>query len=76
MISAIIISTLLLFIAILLLGVRIFFVKNGTFPNIHIGSNKALRNKGIACATTQDRQAQNSKRYDNKKMMNEIIENY
>lgn len=76
MINAIIVSTILLFLSILLLGVRIFFVKNGQFPNIHIGGNKALRNKGIPCATTQDRQAQSSKRYDTTKMMNEIIENY
>jgi len=52
----------LLFIAVLLLGIRIFFVKDGKFPNINIGGNKSLRDKGIGCATTQDRQAQQKRR--------------
>ena len=28
------------------------------FPNIHIGGNKAMRQRGISCATSQDREAQ------------------
>jgi len=44
-------------IAVLLLGVRVFFTKRG-FPNIHIGSNKAMRERGIGCYTSQDREAQ------------------
>lgn len=47
----------ILFIAVvfLLLGIRIFFVKGGEFPNLHIGGSKALKEKGVHCATTQDR---------------------
>ena len=37
-------------ICILLLGIRVFFVKGGVFPNLHIEGNKALRDKGIQCA--------------------------
>lgn len=40
---------------VLLLGIRILFVKDGKFPNTHIENNKALRGKGIHCATTQDK---------------------
>lgn len=61
MIQAFIVSAVILFIGILLFGVRVFFVKNGEFPNIHIGGNKALKDKGIACATSQDRDAQKTK---------------
>ncbi len=61
MLEAFIISAILLFTAILLLGVRIFFVKGGKFPNTHVGGNKALRDKGIGCATSQDRAAQKNK---------------
>lgn len=50
-------SLIIIAIAILLLGVRIFFVKNGTFPNIHVDGNKALHKKGIHCARTQDEAA-------------------
>ena len=38
-------------IAILLLGVRIFFVKGGKFPNTHIHGSKIMEKKGISCVT-------------------------
>ena len=41
-------------VAILLLGVRIFFTKNGKFPNSHVGGNKAMAERGIYCVQTQD----------------------
>ncbi len=76
MIQAFIISAILLFIAVLLFGVRIFFVKGGKFPNIHIGGSKALRDKGISCATSQDRDAQKTKKASPHAMMNEMLENF
>jgi len=42
-------------LCVLLLGIRIFFVKNGKFPNTHIEGNKLLKDKGIHCANAQDR---------------------
>ncbi len=60
MISAFIISAILLLVGILLMGMRIFFTKSGSFPNIHIGGNKGLKKQGVSCATTQDREAYNS----------------
>jgi len=41
-------------VAVLLMGIRIFFTKRGEFPNTHIGGNKALADKDIHCAGTQD----------------------
>lgn len=38
-------------LCIILLGVRIFFVKDGKFPNLHIEGNKALGERGIKCAS-------------------------
>ncbi len=77
MIQAFIISAILLLIGILLLGVRIFFTKDGSFPNIHIGGNKALKDRGISCATSQDRDARVKR---NKpaaiNMVDEMIENF
>jgi hypothetical protein len=75
MVEAFIISAILLFIGILLLGVRIFFVKGGVFPNIHIGGNKALKDKGIVCATSQDRDAQLSKKQSANRMVDDMIKN-
>lgn len=57
LLNSILISSFILLGAVLLLGFRIFFIKGGKFPNTHIGGSKALRNKGIACATTQDRES-------------------
>lgn len=79
MIQAFIVSAVLLIIGILLFGIRVFFVKNGEFPNIHIGGNKALKDKGIACATSQDRDAQKSKSGMNDKaseMVNDLINTF
>lgn len=58
MLHAFIVSAAILLIGILLMGAKIFFTKSGKFPNIHIGGNKALNDKGISCATSQDRNAQ------------------
>jgi hypothetical protein len=41
-------------VAIALLGVRIFFTKKGKFPNLHVGGNKAMAERGIYCVQTQD----------------------
>lgn len=54
MIQTIIIAVILLFVAILLMGVRIFFTKNGSFPNTHIGGSQAMKDRGISCASSQD----------------------
>lgn len=40
-------------VAILLLGIGVFFFKR-KFPNLHVGGNKALNKKGIYCVQTQD----------------------
>ncbi|MCQ2290496.1 MAG: hypothetical protein MJZ63_04380 [Muribaculaceae bacterium] len=41
-------------IAVMLLGVRIFFVKGGKFPNTHIHSNKHMKERGITCAQDKE----------------------
>ena len=40
----------LLLVAVLLLGVKIFFTRGGRFPNTHIHSNPEMRKRGITCA--------------------------
>ena len=50
LIGILLVSLAVVAIAVLLLGVRIFFVRKGTFPNTHIEGNKALERKGIHCA--------------------------
>lgn len=49
---------LFLLTAVFLMSVSILFRKNGKFPNIHVGSNPAMRKQKIGCVESQDRQAQ------------------
>jgi hypothetical protein len=74
MFYTIILTLFIVFISILLLGFRIFFFKNGKFPNIHIGGSKAMRKRKIGCATTQDREAQQNfdKKINISHLLNEI----
>ena len=48
-------------LAVVLLGVRVFFVKDGRFPSPHISDNKYLRKKGISCAVSTDAQERKEK---------------
>lgn len=57
--TTLLLSIVILFIAIMLMGIKVFFTKKGEFPNIHISRSKAMRDRGIGCAISQDREASN-----------------
>ncbi len=57
MIKTILITVLIVAISMALFSVKILFKKNGKFPNTHVSGNKALRQKGIGCAQSQDYEA-------------------
>lgn len=63
MVETILITLLIVAISLLLLGVKVFFTKNGKFPNGHVGNNKALRERGIGCTQSQDREAREKPTY-------------
>lgn len=42
-------AALLLGIAVMMLGVKVLFVKGGQFPSGHAHDNKELRRRGIGC---------------------------
>lgn len=48
---------LIIAIAVLLLCVRVLFVKGGKFHSIHVLDNAYLRKKGIHCVVDQDKEA-------------------
>ena len=54
MLKLLILTLAFVAISVMLLCVRILFLKNGRFPNTHVGGNKALRKKGVSCVQTQD----------------------
>ena len=47
-------TLILLAVAVVLLGVKVLFVKGGKFPSGHVGASKELRRRGIGCAAEND----------------------
>lgn len=64
------ITVLILLLAMMLLSVRVLLKKNGRFRSMHISDSKAMRDRGIGCVQSQDRQARrsNPKRIDVSKL--------
>ncbi len=48
-------TLLVVALSIILLSVRVILVKNGRFSSKHISQSKAMRERGIGCATSQHR---------------------
>lgn len=57
MLETIAITVLIVAICIALLAIKLLFQKKGRFPNTHVSGNKAMREKGIGCVQSQDREA-------------------
>ncbi|MBQ7941840.1 MAG: hypothetical protein IJ328_05470 [Muribaculaceae bacterium] len=45
---------LILGVSVLLLGVRVFFVKGGKFPDTHIHSNEGMKKHNITCVSSNE----------------------
>lgn len=52
--KVVILSISLIAVAIVLLGVKVLFVKGGKFPSGHAHDIPALKRKGISCAHSDD----------------------
>lgn len=72
MLKTILISIVIIAIVVLLLGVKVFFVKDGKFPSMHIGSNKEMQKKGISCAVSTDARDRNRKNLNDYLKQNQI----
>lgn len=48
-------TVIILALAFLGLGLKIFFTKNGKFPEHRVGHNKEMRKRKIYCVKTQDK---------------------
>jgi hypothetical protein len=53
MLIILLMTVIILSLCVVLLSVGILLKKNGTFPNMHIEGNQALRKHGIQCAKSQ-----------------------
>ena len=63
MIETILITLLIVAISVVLLGVKVFLLKGGRFPNSHVSGSKAMRERGIGCVQSQDREARRRPRF-------------
>ena len=54
MMATLLLTLVIVGLAVLLLGVKIFFVKGGRFPNTHIDDNPEMRKRGIKCAKDEE----------------------
>jgi len=61
--TTLILAVVLLGFCVVLLGIRIFFVKGGRFPNTHIEGNQALLSRGIRCAHTVEDEPTTEKKH-------------
>ena len=52
--KTVIITIILVLVSVLLLGVKVLFVKGSTFPSGHVGHSAALRKRGIGCASEEE----------------------
>ena len=56
MIETLLLSVLIIAIAMVLLLVRVLFVKQGEFKSQHIHDSEAMKERGIHCVIDQDRE--------------------
>ena len=72
MLKTILVSVIIIAIAVLLLGIRVFFLNGGKFPSMHISSNKNMQKKGISCAVSTDARDRARKTLDDYMKQNQI----
>lgn len=56
--QTLLLSIFLIALVILMLGVKVLFVKGAKFPSGHIHESDALRNRGITCAHSHSKSNQ------------------
>ncbi len=59
-IIAIVFAVVAVLVAVILLAIRVIIKKNGQFSSQHISQNRRMRERGIHCAVSQDREAKKS----------------
>ncbi len=64
-------------LSVILLGIKVFFVKGGKFPSSHISDSKPLKKRGITCAVSTDARERHEKQLkdlnDNNTITKEIL---
>ena len=69
MFKTLLFTLLIIAICVALLAIKVILLKNGRFPNTHVGGSKAMRKRGVKCVQSQDKDA----RKDNPMAVKEIL---
>ena len=62
MVKLLLLTALIIAIGMAFFLVKVLFRKNGTFSSQHIHDSKAMRDRGIHCVMTQDRELRTKSR--------------
>ena len=61
MLKTMLLTLLIVAACLLLLGIKVWL--GGKFPNSHVSGNKAMRERGIGCVQSQDREARKKNKH-------------
>lgn len=64
MLMTILIAVAVIGISFVLLGIRMLLLKNGKFPNTHVSGNPKMKECGVGCAQSQDRNSRDYNKYE------------
>lgn len=60
--KTILVAVVVLLVCVVLMGVKVLFVKGGRFPDGHISHSPELRRRGISCAGHDDEPDHNTRK--------------
>ena len=63
MLKLVLSSAIIIAVCFALLAINIIIKKNGRFPNTHVGNSKAMKERGIGCNVSQDREARQENKH-------------
>lgn len=61
LLKVVLLAVVIIAACVALLSIRILIKKNGRFPNIHVGGSRAMKERGVGCAQSQDFAARHRK---------------
>lgn len=54
LLKVVILAIVIIAACVALLSIRVLLKKNGRFPNTHVSGSRAMRERGVSCAQSQD----------------------
>lgn len=64
MFKTILIAVIILAACLVFLALKMLLVKGGKFPNTHVTGNPKMKEHGVGCAQSQDRNSRKENKYE------------